>query len=420
MYGLIDCNNFYASCERVFNPLLNGKPIVVLSNNDGCVIARSNEAKALGIQMGAPAFKMNEIIDNNHINVFSSNYTLYGDMSQRVMATIGRFSPDIEIYSIDEAFILFSGFENYNLNDYGQIITQTVKRNTGIPVSLGIAPTKTLAKLASKIAKKQLQYKNVFLLQGADMINSTLKDFDISDIWGIGRQHAKFLNENGVYSAFDFVNKSKSWVRKNLTVVGERTWLELQGVPCISIEKEPSDKKQICTARSFGEMITDFEFIAEATANYAARCAYKLRKQDACAATLMVFLHTNQYRKDLPQYFKNRIVQLPVPTNNTAEIVKYAVLALRDIFKKGFHYKKAGVIITEIVSANCIQGDLFDTTNREKQQKLMVVIDKLNDVIGKDKIRLATQGYGKKWKLRQEKLSPCYTTRFEDIITVKV
>ena len=418
MYALIDCNNFYASCERVFNPALRDKPIVVLSNNDGCVIARSNEAKKLGIKMGAPAFKMKEILENNEIHVFSSNYTLYGDMSQRVMTTISRFSPDVEIYSIDEAFVFFSGFENYNLNEYGKIIAQTVFKNTGIPVSIGIAPTKTLAKLANKLAKKNPGKNNVFLLDNTDLINSVLSKFDISDVWGIGRQHAKFLNSHGIFTAMDFLKKGKVWARKNLTVIGERLWLELSGTACFTIEKQPPSKKQICTARSFGEMLSDFDTIAEALANYAARCAFKLRRENALAVSLMVFLHTNQHRKELPQYFKNRVIQLSIPTNITSEIVKISHNALRDIYKDGYQYKKTGIIITEIQSDQCQQGDLFDISNKEKQQNLMKMLDKLNNKLGNDKIRLASQGFGKKWKLRQEKLSPCYTTRLADIISI--
>lgn len=418
MYALIDCNNFYASCERVFNPALREKPIVVLSNNDGCVIARSNEAKALGVKMGAPAFKMKEILENNHIYVFSSNYTLYGDMSQRVMTTISRFSPDVEIYSIDEAFVFFSGFENYNLDEYGKIIAQTVKKNTGIPVSIGIAPTKTLAKLANKLAKKNPENNNVFLLNNTDLINDELSKFDISDVWGIGRQQTKFLNSHAIFTAKDFLKKGKLWARKNLTVTGERLWLELSGTVCFNIEKQPPPKKQICTARSFGEMLSDFDTIAEALANYAARCAYKLRKENALAVSLMVFLHTNQHRKELPQYFRNRLIQLSIPTNNTSEIVRIATLALKDIFKEGFQYKKVGIIITEIQSINCKQGDLFDICKREKLDSLMKTIDILNNNLGNDKVRLASQGFSKKWKLKQEKLSPCYTTRLEDIITI--
>lgn len=418
MYALIDCNNFYASCERVFNPALRDKPIVVLSNNDGCVIARSNEAKKLGIKMGAPAFKMKEILENNEIHVFSSNYTLYGDMSQRVMTTISRFSPDVEIYSIDEAFVFFSGFENYNLNEYGKIIAQTVKKNTGIPVSIGIAPTKTLAKLANKLAKKKPENNNVFLLNNTDLINNELSKFDISDVWGIGRQQTKFLNSHGIFTAKDFLKKGKLWARKNLTVTGERLWLELSGTVCFNIEKQPPSKKQICTARSFGEMLSDFDTIAEALANYAARCAFKLRRENALAVSIMVFLHTNQHRKELPQYFKNRVIQLSIPTNITSEIVKISHNALKDIYKDGYQYKKTGIIITEIQSEICQQGDLFDINNKEKQQNLMKMLDKLNNKLGNDKIRFASQGFGKKWKLRQEKLSPCYTTRLTDIISV--
>ncbi|MDR3058932.1 MAG: Y-family DNA polymerase, partial [Prevotella sp.] len=355
MFALVDCNNFYASCERVFRPSLTGKPIVVLSNNDGCVIARSNEAKALGIKMGVPAYQIKEIIEKNNVAVFSSNYTLYGDMSNRVMTNLSSYAPESEIYSIDEIFLDFSGLK-VDLKKYGTKVIQTTHKNTGIPVSMGIAPTKTLAKLANKFAKKYPKYNGVCIIDTDEKRIKALRLTEIGDVWGIGRQVFDKLKQQGITTAFDFINQPRAWVRKQLTVVGERTWRELQGEACIELEKIAPDKKQICTSRSFGKMTADFEIISEAVATYSAACAYKLRKQQSCAVSLMVFIHTNNFREDLPQYCKNRIVKFPVPTSDTAEITSYALFALKSIFANGFQYKKAGVIIMEIVPATGIQS----------------------------------------------------------------
>ncbi|MDD5570228.1 MAG: Y-family DNA polymerase [Bacteroidales bacterium] len=419
MIGLLDCNNFFASCERVFNPSLNNKPVVVLSNNDGCVIARSNEAKAIGIKMGVPAFEIEELIIKNKVTVFSSNYTLYGDMSQRVMNSLKQFISEIEIYSIDEAFLHFEGFKNFSLPDYAKNIVKTITRSTGIPISLGIAPTKTLAKVASKIVKKNPEYKGVFIMPSKNETEEILKNIAIEDVWGIGRQYSAFLKKNKIHTAFDFIKTNKEWIKKNLTVVGLRTWNELQGIPCFEMETSPADKKAICTARSFGKMLTDYEPIEEAVSNHAAACAVKLRKQKSCAKALMIFIHTNQHRNDLQQYAKNIVVEMPVATNSTIEIIKYASEGLKAIFKKGYHYKKAGVIAVNIIPENAVQGNIFDETDRTKHKKLMQTIDRINAAMGTNKVIIAKQGTKRKWKLRQEKLSPCYTTKISDIITVK-
>lgn len=419
MFALIDCNNFYASCERVFNPSLNGVPIVVLSNNDGCIVARSQEAKDLGIPMGAPAFQIKDVIESNNVAVFSSNYTLYGDMSARVMRTISGFAENIEIYSIDEAFIDFRGMENFDLAVYGRKIVRTVTRNTGIPVSMGIAPTKTLAKVANKYAKKYKGYKGVCLIDTEEKRVKALQKFKIEDVWGIGRRYEKLLKYHGVNTAYDFTQKSRSWVRKNMTVVGERMWDELRGFPCIEMEDTAKAKKQICTSRSFGTRLTEFEDIFEAVSNYTASCAAKLRKQKSCAAGIMVFIMTNPFRENDPQYVNSRHYKLPVATNSTSELIEFSKLLLKEIYKKGYSYKKAGTIITEIIPENPVQGDLFDVKDRAKQKLLMNAVDKINDGAGTYKVRIASQGYGKKWKLKNEKLSPCYTTRIDDIIKIK-
>jgi len=420
MYALVDCNNFYASCERVFNPALNGKPVVVLSNNDGCVIARSQEAKDIGIAMGVPAYQVEPLIKTHNVAVFSSNYQLYGDMSARVHATLAEFAPEIEIYSIDEVFIRLSGMENFDLKQFGTKVVRTTTKNTGIPVSMGIAPTKTLAKLANRFAKKNKGYKGVCLIDTDEKRIKALQLTDVADIWGIGRQTAKKLVKVGVKTAYEFTQLPRAWVRKNMTVVGERTWCEMHGEPCIELETIPPDKQQICTSRSFGKMVEDLPTLTEAVSTYADSCAKKLRKQKSCAAALMVFIHTNNFREDLPQYFKNSVVHLPVATSSTLEIAQYAIRELKRIYRPNFLYKKAGVIILEIVPETSVQGNLFDTVDRDKHKRLMKAIDQLSDRFGKDKMKLASQGNGQKWKLRQEKLSPCYSTKISDIITVKL
>lgn len=413
MFGLMDCNNFYASCERVFNPALNGKPIVVLSNNDGCVIARSNEAKALGIKMGVPAYQIKDLVSSHEVAVFSSNYTLYGDMSGRVMSILAGLAPELEVYSIDEAFINFDGIQD--VQSLGTKIVNKVTCGTGIPVSLGIAPTKTLAKVANKFAKKYSAYNRLCIIDTEEKRIKALKLTDITDVWGIGRRQAAKLEKQRVKTAYDFTQLPGSWVRKNMTVVGERTWKELRSISCIDMESAPPVKKQICTSRSFGKMLTDIDTMSEAIATHASTCAKKLRQQKSYAMSLMVFIHTNNFREDLPQYWKNTVIHLPVPTNDTLEIVHYALTGLKTIFIQGYQYKKAGVIITEITEG--AQMGLFDKIDRTKREQLMQTIDQIN---GKHSqlVKLAIQGSGRDWKLKQEQLSQRYTTDINEILTI--
>lgn len=419
MYGLADCNNFYASCERVFDPYWNDKPVVVLSNNDGCVIARSNEVKKLGIKMGIPAYQIKTEIEQYGIGVFSSNYSLYGDMSSRVMSILSSFVENLEVYSIDEAFLDFSGFERYDLNDYGKKIVKTTTKGTGIPISLGIAPTKTLAKVANKFAKMFPAYNSVCIIDSDEKRIKALQYTAIKDVWGVGRQHTKLLSGYEIKTAYDFTQLSMAWVRQKMTVNGERLWKELNGISCIEMEYVPPAKKTICTSRAFGQIINDLEELKESVSTYAAICAEKLRKQKSCALSLMVFIHTNNFREDLPQYFQNSVVKFPVATNSTMEIVKYALTALKHIYRKGYQFKKAGVIITEIIPDSAIQTNLFDLVDREKHSRLMTVVDQLNDGFKKNNLRLAIQEGSRKWRLKQEKLSPCYTTRISDILLFK-
>ncbi len=416
MIAIVDCNNFYASCERVFNPKLEGRPVVVLSNNDGCIIARSNEAKALGIEMAMPAFQIEPFLQKHHVAVFSSNYVLYGDLSERVMNTLATLVKEIEIYSIDEAFIDLSGYRE-DLTELGFRIRRKIKQWTGIPVSVGIAPSKTLAKVANKIAKKS---GGVHLLADPESIRQALEKLPVKDIWGIGGQYSKFLKSYGILTALDLTRAKDAWIQKHMTLVGLRLVKELRGESCIELDTEPAPKKAIGTARSFGQMLSDFETIAEALANYAATCARKLRQQQSCANMLTVFLETHPFKEDLPQYFNSKVITLPVATNYTPEIVHYAKQGLKAIFKKGYQYKKTGVIVSGLVPEDQVQRNFFDEADRGKQRALMKVMDAINDTMGKDRVRLLAQGYDRKWKLRQERLTPCYTSRWEELLTIDV
>lgn len=417
MYALLDCNNFYASCERVFRPDLVGKPIVVLSNNDGCVIARSNEAKALGIPMGAPAFEYEESFIKYGIEVFSANFALYGDMSNRVMSILNEFSPDIEIYSIDEAFIRLKGFEHFDLLSHFQNARKKVSQGTGIPVSIGIAPTKALAKVANRIAKKYAERTgNVYLMDSEEKRIKALKWLKIEDVWGIGGQHAKRLKTLGVRTAYDFTCLTDSWVQKHLSIVGLRLKRDLSGIPTLDLE-EVKAKKNIATTRSFEQNLIELSDLKERISTFAVSCAEKLRQQQSTCKALMVFVHTNGHRKDLPQYAKNIVIKLPFASNSNMELTHYANIALEKIFKKGFHYKKAGVIVLDFVPESQAQLSIFENSD-PRHIELMKTVDSMNQKYGQQKIRLAIQDQKRVWKMKQEKLSPRYTTNLKDIITI--
>jgi len=370
--------------------------------------------------MGQPAFFIKELIADNNVYVFSSNYALYGDMSQRVMDTLVQFTPTIEIYSIDEAFLSFKGLEYYDLQAHGQTIRETVKRNTGIPVCVGIAPTKTLAKIANRLAKKRMENKGVFVISTASEIEDALTSTNISDVWGIGSQYAEFLNRHGINTALDYAKAPEAWVKKYLSVVGLRTRNELSGIPCIAFEDQVEDKKNIATTRSFGDIQTEIGPISEAVATFAGACAEKLRKQHTCASTLTVFIHTNQFRTQDKQYARNRVMQFPVATNSSLELIKYAQIGLKSIFKKGYKYKKAGVIVSGLVPDSQVSGTLFDEVNRSAHKRLMTALDEINTTFGREKVRVASQGFDRSWKLRQERLSPNYTTKWNEILTINV
>jgi DNA polymerase V len=419
MFSLVDCNNFYCSCERIFQPKLRNVPVLVLSNNDGCVIARSNEVKALGITIGTPAHHIEQLIKEHRIAVFSSNYTLYQDMSDRVMNTLASFVQNIELYSIDEAFLDMSAYDPAGLEQVGSNIRQTVLQHTGIPVSVGIAPTKTLAKMANRYTKKKCTKKGLFYANSPAAIREMLEQTKVEDIWGIGRQHTKLLLRNGFTTAAELSEASDAWVLKNMTVTGHRLLNELRGIPSIDGEMEDAPKKGICTSRSFGKLMTTETMIQQAVSDFAENCALKLRRQNACAARIHVFLSTNPNREQDKQYHKSISLQLPVATAATPKLIQYAISALHLIFKQGYNYNKAGVILYDIVPADTIQLGMFSTADTAKEKKVMQAYDALNGYYGKGMVRYAQQGYEKPYALRAAHLSKKYTTRMEDILKVR-
>ncbi|HTL10316.1 MAG TPA: Y-family DNA polymerase [Chitinophagaceae bacterium] len=418
MYALADCNNFYCSCERVFNPQLQGKPVVVLSNNDGCVIARSEEAKQLGIVMGTPAHLVEELLQKNNVAVFSSNYTLYGDMSDRVMNTFSAFVPRIEIYSIDEAFLDLHDLRYSNLLQLGVTMRQTIQQHTGIPVTIGIAATKTLAKMANRYAKKKHKNTGVFWAANERLQQEMLENTAVNDIWGIGHQYAQLLQRHGFRTAAQFATAPEEWVRVHMSVTGQRLLNELRGQPSIEWAAETPPKKNICTSRSFGQLLTKKEEIEEALCNYAATCAHKLRQQQSCCATVHVFLNTNPHKAAEPQYARSIDVSLPTPSNNSADIIKAALLGFRRIYASGYRFMKCGVIVMDLVPCSQRQVSLFDTGNLQRQEKLMSAMDKVNRSLGKETVRMAIQGFEKKYRLRADHLSPRYTTDIHQILKI--
>jgi len=417
MYALVDCNNFYASCERVFNPKLNNKPIVILSNNDGCVIARSNEAKQF-VPMGAVAFKYKKVFKQYSICVFSSNYALYGDLSNRIMNILKTFTPDVEVYSIDEAFLQFKGFKNYDLQNYGLRIKNKVKKWTGMPVSIGFAKTKALTKIANKIAKKfPERTQGVYSINTEEQRIKALKWTKIGDVWGIGRRISKKLLAINVKTAYDFTQLSDAYVLKEFSVVGLRLKNELEGKSVLKLD-EIKPKKVIATTRSFAHDINSLDAIKERVATFSISCAHKLRRQNSYCNLVHVFIHTNGYKKERQQYSKNITIKLPYSTNSSITISKYAQKGLNAIYKKGYAYKKAGVFVMGIVPKPNKQLNLFFNEN-PKHDNLMEVIDKINTNLGETKIKLASQNLEKTWIMHQEKLSQRYTTSWNELLTVK-
>jgi len=416
-FALVDCNNFYVSCERAFNPSLNGKPVVVLSNNDGCAVARSEEAKRY-IGMGAPIFKLMDIVKNHNIHLYSSNYTLYADMSQRVKEVLTDFSPNVEPYSIDESFLLLTGFNSINLNEYGRDMRNRVLQWTGIPTSVGIGPTKTLAKIANKIAKKNKMCQGVFDITNHSRIKDFLASVEVDDVWGVGWEYAKLLKRNGIKTALDLRDANETWIRKKMTVQGLRTVLELRGTACIELEEKVPDKKQIVNSRSFGKDLDKYQDVSEAIASYASRAAEKLRKQDSICGHISVWIETNGF-KDAPQYSNSISCRLPEPTSYTPLLVKYALHLLKKIYKNGYKYKKAGVMLMDLVPAKNTQFNLFTKIDHSRNEKLMEAFDKINISWGSQTIRSAASGFTRPWAMKRSKISPRYTTDWNQIIRLK-
>ena len=422
-FALVDCNNFYASCERVFNPKLQGRPVVVLSNNDGCIVARSGEAKALGIGMGKPFFQSRDIIKRHDVRVFSSNYALYGDMSERVMNTLAQFTPEMEIYSIDEAFLDLSGCDRLgkhdDLTEYARTIRATVTQWTGIPVSIGIARTKTLAKAANWLAKRSARAKGVFNLVDSPYMDKALERICIADVWGIGRRSVRKLKEKGVTNARELRDIDDRLIRKQRGIVGLRLVYELRGISCLSLETCPPPRKGIMSSRSFGRKVESLEELKEAATAYVTNAAVKLRKQNLAAQVLTVFLTTNPYSKDDRQYSNSVVFHLPAAINNTAELIHYAVQGVERIFKEGFRYKKAGVMLDELISADQVQTTLFDRSDTGRKNKLMEVVDVVNSIMGSGTLKYAAQGATQPWSGRCKNRSPRYTTSWKELPTAR-
>ncbi len=407
--GLIDCNSFYVSCERLFNPKIRKKPVVVLSNNDGCIISRSDEAKALGIKMGEPYFKAKDIIIKNNVNVFSSNYSLYGDLSRRVMRTLKRFNSDIEVYSIDEAFMDLSNFSDNEIENVGKEIKATVLKWTGIPTSIGIAKTKTLSKVANHIAKKTKM--GVTSLIGIENLDPVLEKVEINDVWGVGRQLTKFYQKNGIYNAKQLKNKSNTWIKKCSNVLSSRTAMELRGISCIELEKTTSKRKSCVVSRSFGKRVESFQELKEAVASYCLNASEKLRAENLIAKALTVFVRTSPFQKNFGYYSNSRTIDFPIATNNSIETVKAAISILENIYKKGYRYQKAGVMFSGLLDENN-KDNLFASEKDEKINKLMRSIDKTNFRFGRRTLSIASAGIQKKWFMRREHSSKIDTADF--------
>ena len=419
MFALIDCNNFYASCERVFQPHLNGKPVVILSNNDGCVIARSNEAKSLGIPMGAPAFKYKEVFQKNKVQIFSSNFTLYGDISNRVMSIISRYVPDVEIYSIDEAFIKFDGFSEDETNEKCRDIIKTILKWTGIPVSIGLAPTKSLAKVANRIAKKYSTRTNGFYsINNNEKRIKALKNISAGNIWGIGFQNEKKLLRVNVKSGMDFVNLPDQWVKKNMSIIGLKLKKELEGIPTLNIEEGKIDKKSIATTRSFESEISSLNDLIERITTFSVVASKKLRRQNSECNMISVFIRSNPFKQNDDKYHFSLTGSLPFSTNSSIEISKFAVKLLNKIYSKNKSYKKAGIILMGLSPQSNHQFSLFDQ-NIDKQKKLMRSIDSIDNKYGLYKVRLASQDQKRIWKMKRQKLSRNYTTEIDEVLIVK-
>ncbi len=416
-FALVDCNNFYASCERLFRPELAGRPIVVLSNNDGCVIARSNEAKAFGVAMGAPYFKVRELLARHGVQVFSSNYALYGDLSQRVMATLRQLEPEVEVYSIDEAFLRLPAAPGQDLAEHGRYLGRTVRQHVGIPVAIGIGPTKTLAKIATRIAKKDPCCGGAFDLTDHPRLDEFLAACAVEEVWGIGPQSASTLRARGIRSALDLRQADEAWIRRRLTVTGLRTAMELKGISCLSLAAAPPAKKSLISSKSFGRPVTTLTELREAVATYLAIAAEKLREQGSLAGAIQVFIATNTFNPEQPQHVQGLTLSLPRPSASTLTLQKAAGQCLDRIYRPGFQYKKAGVMLLGL-TPDSGQQSLSGPANGERPE-LMQALDRINGTWGRQAIQLAAAGFVKPWRMAQARKSPAYTTDWQELPVVK-
>ena len=417
--ALVDCNSFYVSCERLFNPSIIKKPVIVLSSNDGCVISRSTEAKALGIKMGEPYFKVEKIIKKNDVKVFSSNYSLYGDISRRVMKTLKQFSPQMEIYSIDEAFLNLSSIRDENLFEHGNKIRKTVLKWTGIPTSIGIATTKTLSKAANHIAKKE--QSGIVNLINTKQIDQILKEIEINEVWGVGRQLTKFYIKNGIHTAYQLKNMHNNWIKKNTNVLGSRTAMELKGIPCASLEEHQEKRKNCCVSRSFGRKVTKLEELSESVTTHCLNAAEKIRSDNQTTKRITVFIRTSPFQKDKNYYANSKDIDLPVRTNDSIELVKQALIALQYIYRKGYKYQKAGIIFSGLNEVDIYKKNLFSSiNNEEKRKKLMKAIDYTNIKYGRHALSIAQAGLRKKLNIKRQHSSKIDTACFDFLPTIKI
>lgn len=419
-FALIDCNNFFVSCERVFLPGLKTRPVVVLSNNDGCIVALSNEAKALGLKRGDPYFQVRPLCERHGVTAFSGNHRLYGDMSARVMATLSTMVPDMEVYSIDEAFLMLDGIAAESLGDFGRSIVSKVRRHTGIPTSLGIAPTKTLAKIAARFAKKYPAYRSVCIIDTDDKRRKALAMTQVEDVWGVGRRLSRRLNDVGIMTALDFADRPEADIKRLLNVVGQRTWRELRGESCIALETAPPAKKQMCCSRSFATEIYNFDALSQAVAGFAANLGRKLRQQESLAVSISVFGYTNAHRPDQPQYCGSAQRTLDEPTADTMLLTEAAVDCLRRMYREGYGFKKGGILVTEICPAGSMQQSLFGSPEeRERRQRLMEVVDRINSgSMAHDRVHVARYSPLDSC-IRREMSSRLYSTKLTDAIEIK-
>ena len=417
--ALVDCNSFYVSCERLFNPSIIKKPVIVLSSNDGCVISRSTEAKVLGIKMGEPYFKVKKIIKKNDVKVFSSNYSLYGDISRRVMKTLKQFSPQMEIYSIDEAFLNLSSIRDENLFEHGNKIRKTVLKWTGIPTSIGIATTKTLSKAANYIAKKE--QSGIVNLINTKQIDQILKEIEINEVWGVGRQLTKFYIKNGIHTAYQLKNMHNNWIKKNTNVLGSRTAMELKGIPCVSLEEHQEKRKNCCVSRSFGRKVTQLEELSESVTTHCLNAAEKIRSDNQTTKRITVFIRTSPFQKDKNYYANSKDIDLPVRTNDSIELVKQALIALQYIYRKGYKYQKAGIIFSGLNEVDIYKKNLFSSiNNEEKRKKLMKAIDYTNIKYGRHALSIAQAGLRKKLNIKRQHSSKIDTACFDFLPTIKI